>query len=78
MPPLRGVHRCKRKTAGWPREAAWAAQERAVAAEKAERTAKERAVAAEKAERAAKEAERAAKERAWAKLRALGIDPDEE
>ena len=46
------------------REAAWAELE-------VERAAKE-------AERAAKEAERAAKEAAWARLRALGIDPEAE
>jgi Uma2 family endonuclease len=51
--------------------------EAARAAEAAERAAKESAQAAEAAERAAKEAERAAKESAWAKLRELGIDPDD-
>jgi hypothetical protein len=33
--------------------------------------------AAKEAERTAKEAERAAKEAAWAKLRELGIDPEQ-
>ncbi|MCG8352138.1 MAG: Uma2 family endonuclease [Chloroflexales bacterium] len=59
------------------KEAERAAKERALAAHEAERVAKEHALAAEEAERVAKEAERAAKERAWAQLRALGVDPDE-
>jgi Uma2 family endonuclease len=58
-------------------EAAWVAKEAERAAKERALAAKERALAAQAAERAAKEAERAAKERAWAQLRALGIDPDE-
>ncbi len=53
-----------------------AAKEIERAAFKKERAAKEAERANANRERAAKEAERAAKERAWAKLRELGIDPE--
>ncbi|MDQ2731793.1 MAG: Uma2 family endonuclease [Armatimonadota bacterium] len=52
------------------------AEEAAWAVEEIERAAKERALTSEEVERAAKEAERVAKERAWAYLRSIGVDPD--
>jgi Uma2 family endonuclease len=87
-----GHLRLTESEAAWvAKEAERAAKEAERAAKEAERIAKERAWADQEAERAAKEAERiakerawagqeaerAAKERAWAKLRELGIDPDE-
>jgi Uma2 family endonuclease len=59
------------------KEAERAAKEAERAAREDERAAKEAERAAKEVERAAKEAERAAKEVAWAKLRELGIDPND-